>query len=400
MNYMKKIAIIVDSHVGSTIPLCKALSKKGYKVDYYIIGVGKVHSPEGTDIEFSTSKIGISKIPPSKYPKLNAYFSKSDITIYSITLPRPFSKLRIVSKYMTLLRNMLMKLYARKILQKSYDWINLVGRHNSVELIPFLDICGNKCVLSLHEVFNHANPDFSKVPELISKMIDKRIDTVVHSVKSLKDILCYDGIDESFIHHINFGLFESFSIYNSDNSLTLPNRYFLFFGRITPYKGLSYFIEAAKTISKKYPKIKYVIAGSGKDPVLDTLKNDDRFVVLNRFITNEELAELIRNSHAIVCPYTTMSQSGIPQTTYVFNKPIIASNLDGFREVISNKVNGLLFEVNSIEQLSKAMEDSLNPDNYTKLVNGVSDFQNQYPTYSWSCIADQYINLKKSCLYQ
>ena len=64
------------------------------------------------------------------------------------------------------------------------------------------------------------------------------------------------------------------------------------------------------------------------------------------------------------------------------------------REVISNKVNGLLFEVNSIEQLSKAMEDSLNPDIYTKLVNGVSDFQNQYPAYSWSCIAEQYINLK------
>ena len=89
-----------------------------------------------------------------------------------------------------------------------------------------------------------------------------------------------------------------------------------------------------------------------------------------------------------------MSQSGIPQTAYVFNKPIIASNLDGFREVISNKVNGLLFEVNSIEQLSTAMEDSLNPDIYTKLVNGVSDFQNQYPAYSWSCIAEQYINLK------
>lgn len=394
MKYMKTIAIIVDSHVGSTIPLCKALAKKGYKVDYYIIGVGTVRSPEGTDIEFCTSKIGVSIIPPSNYPKLNAYFSNSDVTLYSITLPRLFSKFRLVSRFMSLLRKIIMKSCAKKICQKSYAWINLVGRHNSVDLIPFLDICGNKCVLSLHEVFNHANPDFSKVPELISKLIDKRIDTVVHSIKSLKDILCYDGIDESYIHHINFGLFESFSIYNADNTLPLPNRYFLFFGRITPYKGLSLFVEAAKTISRKYPKIKYVIAGSGKDPVLYTLKNDDRFVILNRFITNEELAKLIRSSHAIVCPYTTMSQSGIPQTAYVFNKPIIASNLDGFREVISNKVNGLLFEVNSIEQLSKAMEDSLNPDIYTKLVNGVSDFQNQYPAYSWSCIAEQYINLK------
>ena len=394
MNYMKTVAIIVDSHVGSTIPLCKALAEKGYKVDYYIIGVGTVQSPEGTDIEFSTSKTGISKIPLSNYPKLKAYFSNNNITIYSITLPRPYSKLKLVSGLMSLLRKVSMKMCARKIRKKSYDWINLVGRHNSVELIPFLDICGNKCVVSLHEVFDHANPDFNKIPALISKIIDNRIDTVVHSEKSFKDILHYDGIDKSCIHHINFGLFESFSIYNDYNSLTLPNRYFLFFGRITPYKGLPYFIEAAKTLSKKYPGIKFVIAGSGKDSVLDSIKNDDRFIVLNRFITNEELAELTRKSHAIFCPYTTMSQSGIPQTNYVFNKPIIASDLDGFREVISNKVNGLLFEVKSTELLRNAMEDSLNPEIYNKIVNGVSDFPNLYPAYSWNYIADQYINLK------
>ena len=39
---MKTVAIIVDSHVGSTIPLCKALAEKGYKIDYYVIGVGTV----------------------------------------------------------------------------------------------------------------------------------------------------------------------------------------------------------------------------------------------------------------------------------------------------------------------------------------------------------------------
>lgn len=390
---MKTAAIIVDSHVGSTIPLCKALAEKGYTVDYYIIGVGTVKSPEGTDIEYF-SKIGISKIPALNYPKLNAYFSNSNITIYSITLPRPYSKLRFISRFMSLLRKVSMNRCAKKIRQKSYDWINLVGRYNSVELIPFLDICGNQCVVSLHEVFDHANPEFSNVPALISKIIDNRIDTVVHSEKSYKDILHYDGIDKSCVHHINFGLFESFSIYNDNNSLTLPNCFFLFFGRITPYKGLVFFVEAAKTLSKKFPEIKYVIAGNGKDSVLDTIENDDRFIVLNRFITNEELAELTRKSHAIVCPYTTMSQSGIPQTTYVFNKPIIASDLDGFREVISNKVNGLLFKAKSIESLSKAMEESLNPDIYTKIVNGVKDFQKQFQAYSWSCIADQYVNLK------
>ena len=51
---------------------------------------------------------------------------------------------------------------------------------------------------------------------------------------------------------------------------------------------------------------------------------------------------LIENTKVVVCPYTDETQSGVVMTAFAFNKPVIASNLGSFSEVIKDGITGFL----------------------------------------------------------
>lgn len=87
-----------------------------------------------------------------------------------------------------------------------------------------------------------------------------------------------------------------------------------------------------------------------------------------------------------------MSQSGIPQSAFVFVKPIIASDLEGFREVMGGQSYGVLCEPGNAEEFAKAILNMYNNDIYMKYCN-ILEFNNNSHTYNWSYIADKYIKL-------
>src|SRR5690606_32283049 len=113
---------------------------------------------------------------------------------------------------------------------------------------------------------------------------------------------------------------------------------------------------------------------------------------INRSLTNEEIVKLIEESDMVVLPYTSASQSGIPMTVYSFNKPIVASNIDGLSEVIDHLKTGILVDqlsgqsfADSIEKLilDKELKNKMKENIANKYTNG---------EYSWSSIANRTIN--------
>ena len=60
---------------------------------------------------------------------------------------------------------------------------------------------------------------------------------------------------------------------------------------------------------------------------------------------------MIRNSKFVVCPYLSASQSGLPQTAFVYNKPVIATNVGGFAGIIDEGKSGYLIDKNNVIQL-------------------------------------------------
>ena len=160
--------------------------------------------------------------------------------------------------------------------------------------------------------------------------------------------------DEIFISKL--GPYSVLKKFSNDLSLVQKQKYILFFGRISPYKGLEYLLPAIENVHLKFHDIEFIIAGNGKYYFDKSHFDNLKYVkFINRFIPITELVSLIENSYFIICPYIEATQSGVIMSSFAFGKPVIATNVGGLSEVIENNYTGLLFEPKSV----KGIEDSI-----------------------------------------
>lgn len=89
-----------------------------------------------------------------------------------------------------------------------------------------------------------------------------------------------------------------------------------------------------------------------------------------------------------------MSQSGIPQTVMAYGKPIIATNLPAFKEVLKDEADSLLFDVGDSSALYNRIRRIYEERNlYNELIDNIRNFEMNNPEYSWNRISQRYIEL-------
>lgn len=389
----KKVALVTKGFTGSTFPLAKQLLQKGYIVDIYLFYYNSFTELEAFDCTYQSNKYGIEEIPSFRWTEMYKYIGSSDsVRLFSLKMPRPYNKIPIVRNIVSCYSEWFAKKVTYFINKQDYEVINFIGGYYSHEYITFLKKINSKIVFSLHEVCDHFSPVFNNPSSLLKYLFKHKIDIIIYSEKSYNDILCYENVNIDKLHRVNFGLFETFKTIPLNKSLLLPRKYFLFFGSILPYKGLSVLNEALRSL--KIQKLDYnlVVAGKGNDPCLEELKKDSHVTLINKRLSNAELCEVISGAMFVICPYLTMSQSGIPQTVYTFGKPIVASDLNGFKEVVDSGVNGSIFPVGDSQALALCISQLLSSDTQLKqYTQQIKYFEESYPEYSWSSIADTFI---------
>lgn len=132
----------------------------------------------------------------------------------------------------------------------------------------------------------------------------------------------------------------------------------LFFGNVVLNKRLDLLIEAIKRLPTEIKrKVHLTIAGKCNTPhsYLEQIGNDDSISVYFKRIDDCEIAELFTKHDFLVLPYQDVAQSGPHMIAYYYNLPVIASDIDGFKERIIDDVNGLLFKSGSTEDLEKVI---------------------------------------------
>lgn len=156
-------------------------------------------------------------------------------------------------------------------------------------------------------------------------------------------------------------------------------KHILFFGRLSPYKGIDDLLNAMPAVFAEFPGEQLVIAGKSIDGF--EIDNDivsryrANITILDKHVPNEELAELIQEAKFIVCPYKDATQSGVLMTAYGLNTPVIATNVGSFPEFIRENVNGLLVPPGDPEQLAAGICFALRNDHYKQLAQNVSCLQ-------------------------
>ena len=56
-----------------------------------------------------------------------------------------------------------------------------------------------------------------------------------------------------------------------------------------------------------------------------------------------------------MCPYHSSSQTGITQTVFNFDKPIVATKVSAFTTTIEDEKTGLLVDINDFEMFANAI---------------------------------------------
>ena len=160
---------------------------------------------------------------------------------------------------------------------------------------------------------------------------------------------------------------ESLQIGGTGNKYT-----FGFAGSITAYEGLDDLVEAIRLLKNKGVPIQLRVAGSGSyfstlKKLVTDYKLEKQIKLLGR-IPNSAIEEFYKTVDAIVIPRKDYEVTRLVTPLKLveamnYGKPVVCSDLSALKEVVSDGVDGILFQSDSVEDLVLKLQDLINrPD--------------------------------------
>jgi glycosyltransferase involved in cell wall biosynthesis len=134
----------------------------------------------------------------------------------------------------------------------------------------------------------------------------------------------------------------------------------LFFGFVRRYKGLRYLVEALGHVSDS---VRLVVAGDFWEPESDYRQLiahcglQERVIIHNRYIHNEEIESYFVAADALVLPYLSSgSQSAVCMAAIHYGLPVIATSVGGLAETVIHEQTGLIVPPADSAALAAAIE--------------------------------------------
>lgn len=116
--------------------------------------------------------------------------------------------------------------------------------------------------------------------------------------------------------------------------------------------------------------------------------------VVNRFITEEEASDFIKQSFVVVLPYIFASQSGVIPEVYSYGRPVIATNVGCLPEMVDDKITGYIVENEDYMSIGKIILDIYdNPVKLERLFE--ASLKKHYSTFTPSKMANELENVYK-----
>ncbi len=287
-------------------------------------------------------------------------------------------------------------------------------------------------IVDCHFVIQKENSSLDKFLTKIG--ISKASSFIVHALKTYDELkalfpkkkfeLTYDGKRSVSkenqpvikLYHPIYDLFKpqaDFDVEAFKKEHNIKEHAFLFFGFIRKYKGLHNVIESFKRLADERDDVSLLICGESFWHTLDNtklsakIKNalwavvkfflvkkeddeknyrplelikkyglEDKVLIVNEFIPNEDVPKYFQVSDAVVLYYLTATPSGVESLSYNFKLPILATKVGHFPETIEDGFNGYLAEDRDIESMKKTyerfIEAPLDPENVARATEKMS----------------------------
>lgn len=368
------------------MPLISELAKLGIDVTYYLIMSDRTKKGAIINVNEIKNKCGI--FPASDYSGFEAllpYIESEKVRVANMTIAHNYmpSTFRLAHKL------------KKELKKENFDLIHLTWPLD----YPFYQLytLNIPFVLTVHDPLPHSNDETLR--EKFKRYATfKRADRFILLNETQKI-----GFEKRYNIESSKIKLSKLSIYTHllNIPITKPlinEDYILFIGAILPYKGIKYIAEAMEKINNVHPNIKLVIAGRGSlNFDINPFLKKGNVILINRFITNEELASLIFHSKFVCCPYTDATQSGVIMSAFALNKPVLATKVGALHEMIHNGKHGMLVPPRDSDALSDAANALLEGDTLKQMSENIKRDYSE-GSNSWKSIAKEMKEIYESVI--
>ena len=202
---------------------------------------------------------------------------------------------------------------------------------------------GISCILLCINVYEHEDSLFKKI---LARFVLRRAEKmIVHSTLEQAELQAINGTAAVRLHLLPIFSYDSSKPLHSGTTLHL-----LFFGFVRPYKGLDLLLRAVAMAADL--DIKLTVVGEfwhGSEEyrlLIHELDISDRVEIVDRYVADEEMVGYFARTDLVVLPYRTTKTSGVIATSYGFGKPVLATDVGGFHEVVVDGCTGRLVQPN------------------------------------------------------
>jgi glycosyltransferase involved in cell wall biosynthesis len=125
----------------------------------------------------------------------------------------------------------------------------------------------------------------------------------------------------------------------------------LCFGVVRPYKGVDVLVEAFRSVEGA----ELWVVGRPLGVSLDALGAPPGVRFVGRYVSDAELPAFFRRADLLVLPHRTVDVSGVLFAGLAFGKPMVLSDVGGFRELVEDHGAGLLVPPGDAAALAEAI---------------------------------------------
>jgi len=264
-------------------------------------------------------------------------------------------------------------------------WNNKFETFDRTLLMLFYKLLGKKVVLTAHNV-NEARRDArdTVLNRLTLRIQYQLADQIfVHTKDMERELIGEFAVRESRITVIPFGINNAVpnTALSSEEAkrrlgLREDEKVLLFFGRITPYKGLEYLIAAFRQAAAGSRDYRLIIAGRPDrcEEYWSRIRNDidgdvkgERILLQAGFIPDEDVEIYFKAADALVLPYRDVYQSGVLFLGQSFGLPVLAADVGSLKDEIKEGKSGYLFRPEDPQALSAVIKQYFSSELYANL---------------------------------
>lgn len=315
----------------------------------------------------------------SHFNSLKKSLLKKDYDVKEIKMPKEKNIIKILKYFCKNIRYINnIDIFKNRILQDIYKEYAL----NSCKIYHFHDVLAlyslkhlknnkNKFILTVHgplsresQMMNPKNKEYIKYIQNIEKEAYELADKIITVDSGQKEIILKDYNIQSDKIEIIFNAVDSNEFYFSKKE----KEYFLVPRRLVKKNGVHIAIQAFQYINN----VKLKIAGDGIEmenlkKIVKDLKLANKIEFLGD-VNRENIKKLILEAKGIIIP--SIPSDGVIEATSISalegmsaGKVVFASKIGGLKELITNDINGVLFEAGNYEELAKIINNYLDNTN-------------------------------------